>query len=126
MISAIPGISSPRSLSAKAPPLILISWSCSGTSVMAANLLPVASWTPKHAQDHMAQSVVLASARMGIVDFDFVPLRGTADPYPIYDRMRETGRVLRSPFGALVVHRYDDVKTTHGDHDTFSMAALAA
>jgi len=62
---------------------------------------------------------------MGIVDFDFVPLRGTADPYPIYDRMRETGRVLRSPFGALMVHRYDDVRTTHGDHDAFSMAAAA-
>jgi cytochrome P450 len=61
---------------------------------------------------------------MGIVDFDFVPLRGTADPYPVYDRMREAGRVLRTPFGALMVHRYDDVKHTHGDHEAFSMSGM--
>ncbi len=61
---------------------------------------------------------------MPIIDFDFVPLQGTADPYPVYDAMREAGRVLRSPLGALMVHRYEDVRLTHGDHDAFSMAAI--
>ncbi len=61
---------------------------------------------------------------MPIVDFDFVPLQGPADPYPVYDAMREAGRVLRSPFGALMVHRYEDVRLTHGDHDAFSMSGI--
>src|SRR5438309_1480514 len=30
------------------------------------------------------------------------------DPYPIYDRMRETGRVLSTPYGLKIVHRYED------------------
>jgi cytochrome P450 len=63
---------------------------------------------------------------MSIVDFDFVPLRGSADPYPIYAAMRDAGRVLRSPFGALMVHRYEDVRHTHGDHDDFSMTAMGS
>ena len=64
------------------------------------------------------------SRSIPIVEFDFVPLQGTPDPYPVYDAMREAGRVLRSPFGALMVHRYEDVRLTHGDHDAFSMAAI--
>jgi cytochrome P450 len=35
--------------------------------------------------------------------------------------MRETGRLLRTPMGALMAHRYDDVRQLHGDHDNFSM-----
>jgi len=62
---------------------------------------------------------------VGIVDFDFVPT-GSVDPYPMYERMREAGPVLRSPFGALMVHRYDDVRDVHGDFDRFSMSAMGA
>ncbi|HET6793259.1 MAG TPA: cytochrome P450, partial [Acidimicrobiales bacterium] len=58
-----------------------------------------------------------------IVDFDRVPLRGQRDPYPAYAAMREAGRVLRSRFGALIVHRYEDVRQTHFDHDAFSIGA---
>ena len=61
---------------------------------------------------------------MGIVDFDFLPFGAVKDPYPTYDRMREAGRVLKTPMGALLVHRYEDVKRTHGDHDSFSMGAM--
>ena len=63
---------------------------------------------------------------MGIVDFDFMPFGGVKDPYPTYERMRDAGRVLKTPMGALLVHRYDDVKRTHGDHDSFSMGAMGA
>jgi cytochrome P450 len=57
--------------------------------------------------------------------FDFVPMGGgvTRDPYPIYDRMREAGRVLTTPYGAVLVHRYDDVRQVHLDHESFSMSA---
>ena len=63
---------------------------------------------------------------MTIVEFDFSPFGQTSnDPYPVYAAMREAGRVLRSPLGALIVHRYDDVRATHADHESFSMGALA-
>jgi cytochrome P450 len=39
--------------------------------------------------------------------------------------MRDAGRVLRSPLGALLVHRYEDVREVHGDHEHYSMGALA-
>lgn len=63
---------------------------------------------------------------MAITDFDFVPFGKelTRDPYPVYARMRDAGRVLRTGFGALVVHRYDDVRQTHLDHGTLSMGAM--
>lgn len=35
-----------------------------------------------------------------------------ADPYPFYDRLRETEPVHRSPFGFVVLSRYDDVART--------------
>ena len=62
---------------------------------------------------------------MTITEFEFAPFgrQVTNDPYPIYERMREAGRLLRTPMGALVVHRYDDVRQMHGDHDNFSMGA---
>ena len=60
------------------------------------------------------------------VPFDFVPLGAAVvrDPYPIYDRMREAGRVLQTPYGVTLVHRYDDVRQVHLDHDRYSMGAL--
>src|SRR2546421_10041140 len=63
---------------------------------------------------------------MGLVDFEFMPFGEVKDPYPTYARMREAGRVLKTPMGALLVHRYDDVKRAHGDHDSFSVAAMGA
>ena len=63
---------------------------------------------------------------MSIVDFDFMPFGSVTDPYPTYERMREAGRVLRTQMGALLVHRYEDVKHTHGDHDSFSMGAMGS
>jgi cytochrome P450 len=59
-----------------------------------------------------------------LVEFDFMPFGAKNDPYPTYAAMREAGRVLRSPFGALMVHRYDDVREVHGDHEHFSMGAI--
>jgi len=61
---------------------------------------------------------------MPLVDFNFMPFGPNRDPYPTYAAMRETGRVLRSPMGALMVHRYDDVREVHGDHEHYSMGAL--
>jgi cytochrome P450 len=63
---------------------------------------------------------------MTAVAFDFVPMGRTAtrDPYPLYDRMREAGRVLTTPYGATLVHRYEDVRQVHLDHDAFSMGAV--
>jgi cytochrome P450 len=60
----------------------------------------------------------------GIVDFDFSAMHEHVDPYPAYAAMREAGRVLRSPIGTLMVHRYEDVRRTHGDHDAFSLGAI--
>ena len=60
------------------------------------------------------------------VPFEFIPM-GTAvtrDPYPVYDQMREVGRVLTTSYGATIVHRYDDVREVHLDHDRFSMSAM--
>src|SRR2546423_11849948 len=62
---------------------------------------------------------------MGLVDFEFMPFGEVEDPYRTYARMREAGRVLKTPMGALLVHRYEDVKRAHGDHDSFSVAAMA-
>jgi cytochrome P450 len=59
-----------------------------------------------------------------MVEFDFVPLAASADPYPIYREMRSTGRVLRSKMGAVIVHRYADVRETHGDYEAFSMSGV--
>jgi cytochrome P450 len=59
-----------------------------------------------------------------IVPFDYLPMGGVKDPYPTYAAMREAGRVLRTPFGALIVHRYEDVRHAHADHDALSMSAL--
>jgi cytochrome P450 len=60
----------------------------------------------------------------GIVDFEFSAMHEHVDPYPAYAAMREAGRVLRSPIGTLMVHRYEDVRRTHGDHDAFSLGAI--
>jgi cytochrome P450 len=61
---------------------------------------------------------------MPLVDFNFMPFGANPDPYPTYAAMRATGRVLKSPMGALLVHRYDDVREVHGDHEHYSMGAL--
>jgi cytochrome P450 len=60
----------------------------------------------------------------GIVDFDFSAMEEHVDPYPTYVAMRNAGRVLRSAIGTLMVHRYEDVRRTHGDHDAFSLGAI--
>ena len=62
---------------------------------------------------------------MTAVAFDFAPMgrKLTRDPYPFYERMREAGRILKTPFGATLVHRYEDVRQVHLDHDGFSMGA---
>jgi cytochrome P450 len=61
---------------------------------------------------------------MPLVEFNFTPFGGTPDPYASYAAMRRTGRVLKSPMGALLVHRYEDVREVHGDHEHYSMGAL--
>ena len=65
---------------------------------------------------------------MTAVTFDFAPFgrKTVRDPYPLYAQMREAGRVLKTPFGATLVHRYEDVRQVHLDHDGFSMGAGGA
>ena len=46
------------------------------------------------------------------------------NPYPVYDKMRATGRILETPYGVVIVHRYEDVRQVHLDHEAFSMGAL--
>lgn len=58
-----------------------------------------------------------------IAEFNYLPV-GSKDPYPLYRQMREAGRLLRTPYGLLMVHRHEDVRRTHLDHDSFSMSAL--
>jgi cytochrome P450 len=62
---------------------------------------------------------------MPLVEFNFMPFGTTTDPYATYTAMREAGRILQSPLGALMVHRYEDVREVHGDHEHYSMGALA-
>jgi cytochrome P450 len=61
---------------------------------------------------------------MPIAEFNFMPFGANPNPYPTYAAMREAGRLLKSPMGALMVHRYEDVREVHGDHEHYSMAAL--
>jgi cytochrome P450 len=59
-------------------------------------------------------------------EFEFVPMgEAVRDPYPIYRRMREAGRVLRTSYGVTLVHRHEDVRRVHHDFDAFSMGAGA-
>src|SRR4051812_9963480 len=39
--------------------------------------------------------------------FDFMPIGSTLirDPYPVYDQMRDAGRVLQTPYGVTLIHR---------------------
>ena len=62
---------------------------------------------------------------MPLAKFDFMPMQSVRDPYPTYAAMRDAGRVLQSPLGAIMVHRYEDVREVHGDHEHYSMGALA-
>jgi cytochrome P450 len=59
--------------------------------------------------------------------FEFVPFgpQVVRNPYPEYQRMRDAGRVLTTSLGATIVHRYEDVREVHLDHDRFSMGAAA-
>lgn len=64
-------------------------------------------------------------ATVSEVSFPFFPMGDTIrDPYPVYDAMREAGRLLRTPYGVWIVHRYEDVRRVHLDHEAFSMSAL--
>jgi len=49
-----------------------------------------------------------------------------ADPYPQYEEMRRTGRIVRNPFlgGQYMVPGHDDVVTLLSDADTFSNGGL--
>ena len=67
----------------------------------------------------------VASEPTEIREFNYLPV-GSKDPYPVYSKMREAGRLLRTPYGLLMVHRYEDVRRIHLDHDSFSMSALAS
>lgn len=64
---------------------------------------------------------------MTAVPFEFVPMGKSLarNPYRIYDKMRDAGRILKTSYGAMVVHRYEDVREVHLDHDRFSMGAAA-
>src|SRR4051812_7455391 len=63
---------------------------------------------------------------MAATRFNFMPFGQSfgRNPYPVYDDMRAAGRVLQTDIGALLVHRYEDVRAVHLDHDRFSMSAL--
>jgi cytochrome P450 len=65
---------------------------------------------------------------MAPATFEFMPFGSevTRDPYPTYERMRDAGDVLKTPFGMYVLHRYRDVRQVHGDHAGFSMSAMGA
>src|SRR3954463_1530075 len=60
--------------------------------------------------------------------FPFIPAGQSLvrDPYRVYDKMRAAGRVLDTGYGVIVVHRYEDVREVHLDHERFSMGAMAA
>ncbi len=45
-----------------------------------------------------------------------------ADPYPVYDRLREEDPLHRTPFGFWVLSRFDDVFRAAIDADTYSSA----
>ena len=51
-----------------------------------------------------------------------------ADPYPLYDEMRRTGRVISNPFlaGQFMVPGYAECVTVLTDADTFSIERMAA
>jgi cytochrome P450 len=62
---------------------------------------------------------------MSIVEFDLNPAQvASRDAYEAYAAMRGEGRVLRTPYGPLLAHRYNDVREIQTDHDTYSMAAI--
>jgi cytochrome P450 len=65
---------------------------------------------------------------MAAAPFEFVPFgrKFAHDPYPVYDRMREAGDLLKTPYGFYIAHRYADVRQVHGDHHGFSMGAIGA
>jgi cytochrome P450 len=65
---------------------------------------------------------------MTAVAFEFAPMGKSLarNPYRIYEKMRAAGRVLTPSWGGTVVHRYEDVREVHLDHDRFSMSAADA
>ena len=59
-----------------------------------------------------------------IVDVDLWSDEILLDPYPTYARLRELGAVLYDPgHDAYVVTRYDEVRATLQDWETFSSAS---
>lgn len=53
--------------------------------------------------------------------FDALARETLSDPYPIYARLREGGRVQRSPVGTWWILGYDEAVTILRDHDRFSV-----
>ncbi|MBL7487579.1 cytochrome P450 [Frankia sp. AgB1.9] len=60
---------------------------------------------------------------MTIVDFDWTPI-GVIDPYPLYARMREAGRVLRTERGPWLLPHYAEVRAAHANPEDFSLSAV--
>ncbi|HEY6747792.1 MAG TPA: cytochrome P450 [Mycobacteriales bacterium] len=54
------------------------------------------------------------------VTFDRFSPGAVADPYSLYDRVRERGPFLDDALGMWIVGRYDDVRTVLADHERFS------
>jgi cytochrome P450 len=64
-------------------------------------------------------------------EFTFVPFdpQFVRDPHPVYQQMREAGRILRCTFGPAsfwIVHHYEDVRQLLTLHDVFSIGAGVA
>lgn len=54
------------------------------------------------------------------VTFDRFSPGAVADPYLLYDRVRETGPFLDDDLGMWIVGRYEDVRVVLADHERFS------
>jgi cytochrome P450 len=62
----------------------------------------------------MSRAVVDDTADALVLQLLIDPV-GRADPYPLYQQLRETAPVLRSSLGSLVLSTYDDCMTVLGD-----------
>jgi cytochrome P450 len=52
--------------------------------------------------------------------FDRFTPAAVADPYPLYDHVRDSGPFLDTALGMWIVGRYDDVRVVLSDHERFS------
>ncbi|HST64931.1 MAG TPA: hypothetical protein VLM05_07060 [Mycobacteriales bacterium] len=54
------------------------------------------------------------------LSFDRFAPDAVADPYPLYDRIRDGGPFLDDALGMWIVGRYEDVRVVLADHERFS------